>query len=155
MYKVGDSAEMTKVFTEEDIFLFAGITGDRNPIHISKEFAAKSRFGERIAHGILTAGLISAVIGMKLPGPGCLYVSQTLTFLAPVRIGDEITARAEVVEMFSEKRMRLRTQCFNQRKELVLDGEAVIVPPRPGRVNKGTDGTGRPGTADKTKEVGE
>jgi 3-hydroxybutyryl-CoA dehydratase len=137
MYKVGDSAEMTKVFTEEDIFLFAGITGDRNPMHISKEFAAKTRFGERIAHGILTAGLISAVMGMKLPGPGCLYVSQTLNFLAPVRIGDEITARAEVVEMISEKRMRLRTQCFNQRKEMVLDGEAILVPPRPGRGNKG------------------
>jgi 3-hydroxybutyryl-CoA dehydratase len=137
MFKVGDSAEMTKVITEEDIFLFAGITGDRNPIHISKEFAAKSRFGERIAHGILTAGLVSAVIGMKLPGPGCLYVSQTLNFLGPVKIGDEITARAEVVEMISERRMRLRTRCFNQRKEAVLDGEAIIVPPRAGRGNKG------------------
>jgi 3-hydroxybutyryl-CoA dehydratase len=136
MYKVGDSAEMTKVITEEDIFLFAGITGDRNPMHISKEFAAKTRFGERIAHGILTAGLISAVIGMKLPGPGCLYVSQTLNFLGPVKIGDEITARAEVLEMISERRMRLRTQCYNQRKETVIDGEAVIVPPRPDRGGK-------------------
>src|SRR5512145_2953765 len=144
MYKVGDSAEMTKVFTEEDIYLFAGITGYRNPMHISKDFAAKSRFGERIAHGILTAGLISAVIGMKLPGPGCLYVSQTLNFLAPVRIGDEITARAEVVEMISEKRMRLRTQCFNQRKEMVLDGEAMIVPPR-ARIQPRRAGTGDPG----------
>ena len=136
-YTVGQSAEVTKVFTEEDIFLFAGITGDRNPIHISKEYAEKSRFGERIAHGILTAGLISAVIGMKLPGPGCLYVSQTLTFLAPVKIGDEITARAEIVEVISEKRLRLRTQCVNQRKEVVLDGEAVIVPPRPTRGKSG------------------
>lgn len=136
MYKVGESAEMAKVITEEDIFLFAGITGDRNPLHISKEYAAKTRFGERIAHGILTAGLVSAVIGMKLPGPGCLYVSQTLNFLLPVRIGDEITARVEVAEVISEKRLRLRTQCFNQRKELVLDGEAVIVPPR-GRAARG------------------
>lgn len=133
MYSVGQSAEMTKVFTEEDIFLFAGITGDRNPVHISKEYAEKTRFGERIAHGILTAGLISAVIGMKLPGPGCLYVSQTLQFMAPVKIGDEITARAEIVEVISEKRLRLRTQCINQRKETVLDGEAIIVPPRPMR----------------------
>src|SRR3989304_2117238 len=117
MYEVGQSAEMTKVITEEDVFLFAGITGDRNPIHISKEFAAKCTFGERIAHGILTAGLISAVIGMKLPGPGCLYVSQTLNFLGPVKIGDEITARAEVVELISERRMGLRTQGFNQEKE--------------------------------------
>ena len=137
MYEVGQSAEMTKVITEEDVFLFAGITGDRNPIHISKEFAAKSRFGERIAHGILTAGLISAVIGTKLPGPGCLYLSQTLSFLAPVKIGDEITARAEIVEVISEKRLRLRTQCINQRKEVVLDGEAVIVPPRPTRGKPG------------------
>lgn len=136
-YAVGQSAEMTKVFTEEDVFLFAGITGDRNPVHISKEFAAKTRFGERIAHGILTAGLISAVIGMKLPGPGCLYVSQTLSFLGPVRIGDEITARAEIVEVISGKRLRLRTQCVNQRKEVVLDGEAIIVPPRPVRGRQG------------------
>lgn len=132
-YAVGQSAEMTKVFTEEDVFLFAGITGDRNPVHISKEFAEKTRFGERIAHGLLTAGVLSAVIGMKLPGPGCLYLSQTLSFLAPVRIGDEITARVEIVEVISEKRLRLKTQCFNQRRELVLDGEAVIVPPRPPR----------------------
>jgi 3-hydroxybutyryl-CoA dehydratase len=137
VYTVGQSAEMTKIITEEDVFLFAGITGDRNPVHISKEFAAKTRFGERIAHGILTAGLISAVIGMKLPGPGCLYVSQTLSFLAPVKIGDEITARAEIVEVISEKRLKLRTQCINQRKEVVLEGEAIIVPPRPVRGKQG------------------
>jgi 3-hydroxybutyryl-CoA dehydratase len=131
MYKVGDSAEITKIFSEEDVFLFAGITGDRNPVHISKEYAAASRFGERIVHGILTAGLISAVIGMKLPGPGCLYVSQTLNFLGPVKIGDEITAVAEIVEVISEKRLRIRTRCFNQRKDTVLDGEAIIIPPRP------------------------
>jgi len=137
MYTVGQSAEMTKIITEEDVFLFAGITGDRNPVHISKEFAAKTRFGERIAHGILTAGLISAVIGMKLPGPGCLYLSQTLQFLAPVKIGDEITARAEVMEVISEKRLKLKTQCINQRKEVVLEGEAIIVPPRPVRGKQG------------------
>lgn len=136
-YEIGQSAEVTKVFSEEDVFLFAGITGDRNPIHISKEFAAKTRFGERIAHGILTAGLISAAIGMKLPGPGCLYLSQTLSFLGPVRIGDEITARVEIVEVISEKRLRLRTQCVNQRGEVVLDGEAIIVPPRPARGRQG------------------
>ncbi len=133
MYKVGDTAEVRKTFTEEDIFLFAGITGDRNPIHISQDFAAKTIFGGRIAHGILTAGLISAAIGMKLPGPGCLYVSQTLNFLKPVRIGDEITARVEIVEVISERRLRLRTQCINQRSEVVLDGEAIILPPRPER----------------------
>jgi 3-hydroxybutyryl-CoA dehydratase len=137
MYEVGQSAEMTKVITEEEILRFAEITGDRNPIHISEEFASQTRFGERIAHGILTAGLISAVIGMKLPGPGCLYLSQTLSFLAPVRIGDEITARAEIVEVISGKRLKLKTQCINQRKEVVLEGEAVVVPPRPVRGKQG------------------
>jgi 3-hydroxybutyryl-CoA dehydratase len=137
MYEVGQSAEMTRVITGEDILRFAEVTGDRNPVHISEEFAAKTRFGERIAHGILTAGLISAVIGMKLPGPGCLYLSQTLSFLAPVRIGDEITARAEIAEVISGKRLKLRTQCINQRKEVVLEGEAVVVPPRPVRGKQG------------------
>jgi len=137
MYEVGQSAEMTRVITEEEILRFAEVTGDRNPVHISEEFAAKTRFGERIAHGILTAGLISAVIGMKLPGPGCLYLSQTLSFLAPVRIGDEITARAEIVEVISGKRLKLRTQCINQRGEVVLEGEAVVVPPRPVRGKQG------------------
>ncbi len=137
MYKVGDAAEMTKVFAEEDVYLFAGITGDRNPVHISKEFAARTRFRERIVHGILTAGLVSAAIGTKLPGPGCLYLSQRLEFLGPVRIGDEITARVEIVEVISEKRLRLRTQCINQRKEIVIDGEAVVVPPRPEGIRRG------------------
>lgn len=137
MYEVGQSAEMIRVITGEDILRFAEVTGDRNPVHISEEFAAKTRFGERIAHGILTAGLISAVIGMKLPGPGCLYLSQTLSFLAPVRIGDEITARAEIAEVISGKRLKLKTQCINQRKEVVLEGEAVVVPPRPVRGKQG------------------
>ena len=137
MYEVGQSADMTRVVTGEDILLFAEVTGDRNPVHISEEFAAKTRFGERIAHGILTAGLISAVIGMKLPGPGCLYLSQTLSFLAPVRIGDEITARAEIIEVISGKRLKLKTQCINQRKEVVLEGEAVVALPRPVRGKQG------------------
>lgn len=131
MYKVGDFAEAQRVITEEDVFLFAGITGDRNPLHTSKEFAAKTRFGERIAHGMLTAGLISAVIGMKLPGPGTIYLSQTLQFLGPAKIGDEITARVEILEVISERRLRMRTQCFNQRSEVILDGEALVVPPSP------------------------
>jgi len=132
MYRVGEIAEFTKVFSEEDVSLFAGISGDRNPIHVDREFAAKTRFKGRIAHGLLTAGTISAAIGMKLPGPGCLYLSQTLEFKAPVFIGDEITARVEIVEVVSEKRLRMRTRCFNQDKVLVIDGEAMIVPPRPG-----------------------
>lgn len=131
MFKAGDTAEMSKTVTEEDIVLFAKVTGDYNPVHVSEEFAKKTRFGGRIAHGMLSAGLISAVIGMKLPGPGCLYLSQTLNFRGPVKIGDEITARVEVAEVISEKRLRLKTECINQRSETVLDGEAIIVPPRP------------------------
>ncbi|MGZ8447849.1 MAG: MaoC family dehydratase [Candidatus Deferrimicrobiaceae bacterium] len=131
MFKVGDTAELSKTVTEEDIVLFAKVTGDYNPVHVSEEFAKKTRFGGRIAHGMLSAGLISAVIGMKLPGPGCLYLSQTLNFRGPVKIGDEITARVEVAEVISEKRLRLKTECLNQRSETVLDGEAIIVPPRP------------------------
>jgi 3-hydroxybutyryl-CoA dehydratase len=130
VYCVGDSAEFTKVFSEEDVLLFAGITGDRNPVHTSKEFAEKTRFKKQIAHGLLTAGTISAAIGMKLPGPGCLYLSQTLEFKAPVFPGDEITARVEIVEVISQKRLRMKTSCFNQDKVLVIDGEAIIVPPR-------------------------
>jgi 3-hydroxybutyryl-CoA dehydratase len=130
-FKAGDTAEMSKTVTEEDIVLFAKVTGDYNPVHVSREFAEKTRFGERIAHGMLSAGLISAVIGMKLPGPGCLYLSQTLNFRGPVKIGDEITARVEVAEVISEKRLRLKTEILNQRSETVLDGEAIIVPPRP------------------------
>jgi 3-hydroxybutyryl-CoA dehydratase len=133
VYKVGDFAEFTKTFTEEDVLRFAGITGDRNPIHLDREFAAKTPFRERIAHGLLTAGTISAAIGMKLPGPGCMYLSQTLEFKAPVFLGDAITARVEIAEVISPKRLRMKTRCFNQDKVLVIDGEAIIVPPRPGR----------------------
>ena len=104
VYETGQSADMTRVITEEDILRFAEITGDRNPVHISEEFASQTRFGERIAHGILTAGLISAVIGTKLPGPGCLYLSQTLVFRAPVKIGDEITVgeKSQKVQAISD-----------------------------------------------------
>jgi 3-hydroxybutyryl-CoA dehydratase len=131
MYKVGDLAELTKIISASDIYRFAEITGDRNPLHTSQEFAAKTKFGELIAHGMLTAGLISAVLGMKLPGPGSIYLTQSLKFLAPVKIGDEITARVEIVEIISERRLRLKTQCLNQRSEVVLDGEAIVVPPSP------------------------
>ncbi len=128
MYKVGDSAEISKLITEEDVYLFAGITGDRNPLHISNDFALKTRFGERIAHGLLTAGVVSAALGMKLPGPGSIPLSQTLRFLAPVRIGDQITARVQIEEITADG-LRFTTRCFNQNSELVLDGEAIVEPP--------------------------
>lgn len=131
-YQIGDKASVTKTITETDVSLFAGITGDLNPAHVNEEWARETRFGGRIAHGILTAGLISAAIGMKLPGPGTIYVSQTLNFTAPVKIGDTITATVEVAEIVNGKRLRLRTTCANQRGETVLEGEAMVLPPKEG-----------------------
>lgn len=124
---VGQSATMVKTIAASDIQAFAELTGDRNPMHLDAEFAARGRFGERIAHGMLSAGLISAVVGMKLPGPGALYMSQSLRFVRPVRIGDTITARAEILELVPEKRrVRLATICTNQDGETVLEGEALL-----------------------------
>jgi 3-hydroxybutyryl-CoA dehydratase len=124
----GQRAELTRTITDADVAAFARITGDRNPLHLDDEFAGRSRFGGRIAHGILTAGLISAVIGMRLPGPGGIYLSQTLAFRRPVRIGDTITAAAEVVDYDApRRRLRLKTTCVNQRGETVLEGEAVVL----------------------------
>lgn len=127
----GMSAETTRTVTETDVVLYAGITGDMNPVHMDEVAAAKSQFGGRIAHGMLTAGLISAVLGMKLPGPGAIYVNQTLRFTRPVRIGDTVTARVEVLEITVEKgRARLSTTCRNQDGKVVLDGEATVMVPK-------------------------
>jgi 3-hydroxybutyryl-CoA dehydratase len=128
---IGDTAEFTKTIAESDIYLFAGVTGDLNPAHINEPYAQNTFFKTRIAHGMLLAGFISGVIGMKLPGPGSIYIRQELKFLAPARIGDTITARVEVTQMQSEKnRITLRTTCVNQENTLVLDGEATISPPK-------------------------
>jgi 3-hydroxybutyryl-CoA dehydratase len=125
---VGDVAELAKTVTESDIALFAGVTGDFNAVHIDAEAAKKSVFGERIAHGMLSAGFISAVLGMRLPGSGSIYLSQTLRFTKPVRIGDTVTARVEVLEVLTAKRrVRLATSCRNQNGELVVDGEALVM----------------------------
>lgn len=134
----GDKASFTKTISESDIYLYAGITGDLNPAHIDEEYAKATFFKTRIAHGIFISGLISTVIGMKLPGPGSIYRDQQLSFLAPVRIGDTITATAQVKEIHLEKnKIILKTQCHNQDGTMVIDGQAVIHPPRPpkGRVN--------------------
>jgi 3-hydroxybutyryl-CoA dehydratase len=129
--KTGDDAEFAKTISESDIYLYAGVTGDLNPAHINEAYAEKTFFKTRIAHGMLTAGFISAILGTKLPGPGTIYMKQELKFLAPVRIGDTITARAEVIEVISEKnRIKLRTTCTNQEGTVVLDGEAVVSPPK-------------------------
>jgi 3-hydroxybutyryl-CoA dehydratase len=129
--KVGDSAEQSKTVSETDIYLFAGITGDFNPAHVDEEYARRTFFGTRIAHGLLTAGFISAVLGCRLPGPGAVYMRQELSFLGPVRIGDTITARVEVLEIDREKgRARLLTTCDNQEGKRVLTGEALVSPRR-------------------------
>ena len=129
-FAVGQVAEMCKTVTETDVVLYAGITGDMNPVHIDAVAAAASQFGERIVHGMLTAGFISAALAMKLPGPGAVYLSQSLRFVRPVRIGDTVTARVEVVEVLStRRRLRLSTLCRNQQGETVVDGEAVVLVP--------------------------
>lgn len=134
MLQVGDAAEFSKTVSESDVYLYAGITGDFNPAHVNEAYAKKTYFKTRIAHGMLAAGLISAILGTQLPGPGTIYMKQELNFLAPVRIGDTITARVEVTEIIKEKKqVKLRTTCSNQEGELVLDGEAVVSPPRRAR----------------------
>jgi len=132
--KVSDAAEFSKTISESDVYLYAGITGDFNPAHINETYAARTFFQTRIAHGMLLAGFISSILGNQLPGPGTIYVRQELNFLAPVRIGDTITARAEVVEIIAEKnRVRLKTECVNQDGTIVLGGEAIVSPPRAGK----------------------
>ncbi len=127
--KVGDSAEFSKTIAESDIYLFAGVTGDMNPFHINEEYSRGTFFKGRIAHGMLLAGFISTVVGSHLPGPGAIYASQNLKFLLPARIGDTITAKATVKEVFIEKnRVKMETTCTNQNDELVVDGEAVLSP---------------------------
>ena len=127
--KVGDSAQFAKTISEADIYLFAGVTGDLNPFHIDEEYSKHTFFKGRIAHGMLLAGFVSTVIGCRLPGPGTIYVKQTLKFLAPARIGDTITAKATVTEISTEKnRVLLQTTCTNQDGAVVLDGQATVSP---------------------------
>ncbi|HBG20888.1 MAG TPA: enoyl-CoA hydratase [Desulfobulbaceae bacterium] len=127
---VGDKACVEKTISESDVYLFAGITGDLNPAHVNEEAMKKSKFGGRIAHGMLSAGFISAVLGMQLPGPGTIYLSQTLQFKAPVRIGDTVKAEAEVIEKLEKGRIKLKTTCSIQDGTVVADGEAMVIAPR-------------------------
>ncbi len=130
--EVGMEASFAKIITEADIVSFAEVTGDRNPVHLDEAYASKTMFKGRIAHGMLTAGLVSAVFGMELPGPGAIYVSQTLNFKAPVRIGDHAMAKVTLAELIQAKRRaRFNCTCLIGDK-VVLDGEAVLmVPARP------------------------
>ncbi len=127
---VGQSASFTKTITESDVYTFAGLSGDLNPAHINEEYAKGTRFGGRIAHGMLSAGLISAVIGMQLPGPGTIYMGQTLKFLSPVRIGDTVTATVKVTSIDEQRRRAvLETTCTNQEGTLLISGEAKVLLP--------------------------
>ncbi|NWF92915.1 MAG: MaoC family dehydratase [Syntrophaceae bacterium] len=130
--KVGDSAQISRTITEADIRDFAKVTGDFNPIHLDQVYAEKTIFKERIAHGVLSIGLISSILGNILPGHGTIYLSQEVRFLAPVRIGDTITAKVEVIEIIPEKnRVKFRTTCTNQTGKEVVDGTAWAMPPKP------------------------
>ena len=129
---VGMRETLLKKVENEDVIGFAELSGDHNPIHLSEHFARKTRFGGRIVHGLYTASLISAVIGMRLPGPGAVYISQTLNFRGPVMIGDEVDVIVEVVELTEKgRRVRLACECRVNNK-VVLDGEGLLsVPPTP------------------------
>ena len=127
--EVGMTDVFAKTVTEADIILFAGISGDTNPVHLNEEFASATMFKGRIAHGILSASFISTVIGTKLPGPGCIYVSQALRFKAPVKAGDTVQAHCTITNLIPEKKfIELKTQCLVAGK-VVVDGEAVIMVP--------------------------
>jgi 3-hydroxybutyryl-CoA dehydratase len=126
----GMSAVFSKTVTEADLLMFAGVSGDTNPIHLDQDFASRTMFEGRIAHGMLTAALISTVLGTKLPGPGAIYVGQSIRFLAPVRIGDTVIARAVVEEINQERRRaKFVTTCWVGETK-VLDGEADLMVPR-------------------------
>ena len=129
--KIGDSAQISKTITEKDINDFARVIGDFNPIHTDQAYAEKTPFKGRIAHGALSIGLFSNILGNILPGHGSIYLSHEIKFLAPVRIGDTITAKVEVIELVPEKnRAKFRTTCINQDGKEVVDGIAWAMPPR-------------------------
>ena len=130
MLKISDSASLTKTFTYADVRTFAAISGDTNPVHLDADFAAGTQFKQRLVHGMLTAGLISAVLGTKLPGPGSIYISQSINFRAPVFINDTVTAAVTVAKIHDRKPIvTLKTVCKNQDDVVVLDGEAVLMVP--------------------------
>jgi len=128
--QIGDTASLSKVFSKEDVEAFSQISGDTNPVHLDDSFAQDTIFGKRIAHGILVGGLISAVLGTKLPGPGSIFLNQTLRFQKPVFFGDTITAVVKVIDIREDKPIiTLETHCLNQDQEVVIKGEALILLP--------------------------
>lgn len=127
-YKIGESYEVAKTFSESDVYLFAGITGDLNPAHVNKVEAEKGVFGQRVVHGILTSGLISNALASMIPGS--IYVSQQLNFTAPVFFGDTVTARIEIKEYFKDRFLKFETIVTNQDGKEVITGEALLMPPK-------------------------
>ena len=126
--EVGQRASLSRTITDGDVEAFARLTGDSNPLHVDEAFALRSRFGRRVAHGLLSAGLVSAVLGTRLPGPGAIYLQQTLRFVRPVYPGDTVTATVEVTAYREDRRIAtLRTTCSDQRGDLVLEGEAIVL----------------------------
>jgi len=131
MPKIGDSASLTKTFSDADVRAFADISGDKNPIHLDDDYAEQTRFKQRLVHGMLTSGLISAVLGMQLPGPGSVYIRQIINFRAPVFINETITATVTVSKVRTGKPIiTLETVCKNQDDIIMLDGEAVLLAPQ-------------------------
>ena len=131
-FNIGDKAEHTKTITDEDIQAFAKMSGDYNPIHVNDEYAKSTRFGQRIAHGMISASLISAVLGMHLPGTGTIYASQEVKFLKPVFPGDTLTAKGEVVDKFTKKDgklkfLKIQTNVYKQEEILVTEGFALVI----------------------------
>lgn len=127
-FQIGEKASLSRVISEDDILRMAAITGDYNPVHIDEAYASLTRFKGRIAHGVFSSGLISAVLGMHLPGPGAIYLKQSLDFLYPVRAGDCLTAEVEVIAWRAEKRIiTLKTRSQNQHGRGIADGEAVLL----------------------------
>ncbi|MDX1765228.1 MAG: MaoC family dehydratase [bacterium] len=126
-FKVGDKASVRRIFTQEDVEHFSGLSMDRNPIHLNAEFAANSVFGQPIVHGMLVASLFSGLIGMELPGEGSIYLGQNLNFTAPVPVGEEVTASVEIVKIREDKPIvTLRTLCLSPGGQIVIEGEAVV-----------------------------
>lgn len=126
MFIEGQEASFSKTITETDIYSFAGICGDFNPVHVNKIEAGKSIFGKQVAHGMLVSSLISTVLGMYLPGPGTIYLGQKLSFLKPVFVGDTVCANAKIIEITEKNKARLETIIVNQDGEVVVSGEAYV-----------------------------
>ena len=127
--QVGQTANQSHVVSEADIQMFAAVSGDNNPVHLDADFAAASRFKERIAHGMFTGALISAAIACKLPGPGSVYLCQQLNFTRPVKLGDTLDVQLEVLEKLPKNQVRIRTRVLNQHNKAVVDGEALVLAP--------------------------